>query len=475
MAAVPPGGRLLSENHMPDDNAIHSDATTTAGPIETREAQVRRAERERVTGIMNTARRLGTPDDLAQRAISEGHTFEAFGRAAIDYAAENQAAATHNVNPSASASDPGQLRSFAQPRAERQKGGDAARCMIALAAVRGDPRGAADFVQRSYGQDGARVARALATGVGSSGGFLVPAEMASEVIELLRPQSAVMALGPRTIPMPNGNILLPRIDQGSQANYVGEMQVAPVSQPGFGAVQLSAKKLIALVPVSNDMIRFPSVEVEGMVRDDMVASIATRADGAFIRGNGTQQSPRGLLSYAASPVLQGQNLLQPNPVINLQNVTTDLGRLELALKNANVRMVRPGWIMAPRTENFLMNLRDGLGNLVYANEMAQGRLRGKAYRTTTQIPLNLPAVAADGTTATADGSEIYLADFVHVVIGETLGLILEVFPGGSYVDASGATISGISTDETVMRAIVHHDLGLRHEQAVAVLTGVRWY
>ena len=66
-------------------------------------------------------------------------------------------------------------------------------------------------------------------------------------------------------------------------------------------------------------------------------------------------------------------------------VTQDLGRPELDLKQANLMMTKAGWIVSPRTKNSLMNLRDGLGNLVYAPQMAQGRLRGYPFKATTQV------------------------------------------------------------------------------------------
>lgn len=48
-----------------------------------------------------------------------------------------------------------------------------------------------------------------------------------------------------------------------------------------------------------------------------------------------------------------------------------------------------------------------------------------------------------------------------------------MFPGGSYLDANGNMVSGISNDQTVVRAIVQHDINMRQEAAVVVLNGVR--
>ena len=458
-------------------------ATAVEAERATASGDVLQAERARSAGIRKVARQLGLADELVDQHVERGTTLNSFRQIAIDAAAARQAEiAPHNPG----AADP-QHRTFAAPRGEKPKGTDAARAMIALAACRGSLRDASDYVSRHYGTDGQHLARALSTSVGSAGGFLVPPEMSSEVIELLRPASAVMALGPIMMPMASGNMSIPRVAGGASAGYVGENQPTQGSQQSFGMVQLSAKKLTSVVPMSNDMIRFPSAATDTIVRDDMVKSIAMRADLAFIRGQGTQFSPKGLKTFAAAASLNGANTIaatpqvgsafattQANAIIALMNVTYDLSRLELALENANITMTRPGWIMSPRSKTYLMNLRDGNGNLVFYAEMSTGKLRGKPYKITTQVPNNLAAVDQNGN-ATVDGSEVYLADFAEVIIGEAHGLELDVFPGGAYVDNSGNLVSGVSNDQTVMRAIIQHDMNMRQEAAAAVLTGVRWF
>ena len=457
-------------------------------------ADILKADRERGAAIRKIARQLGLKDDLAEAHITRGTSVNSFRAVAIDERAKEQPEA--NFVPHAAAADRSQHRTYAAPRGEKVKGADATRALVALAATRGIRQDAAAFIAHHYGPDGESVARALSTSVGSAGGFLVPVEMSSEIIELLRPASTVMALGPNILSMPNGNMMIPRITGGSNANYVGENQPIGASQPSFGGAQLSAKKLSSLVPISNDMIRYPTASTDAIVRNDMVKAIAQRADLAFVRGMGSQFSPRGLLSFAAalttsvgSGLAPSSNVIvagvlvgaayasqsQSNAITALATVTNDLAKLELALEGKDVMMTKPGFIMSPRSKTYLMNIRDGLGNQIYYKEMSEGTLRGKPYKMTTQIPNNLPGVATDGATATVDGSEIYLADFAEVFIGEAYGLELEVFPGGTYLDSSGNMVSGISNDQTVMRAIVQHDMNMRQEAAVAVLTGARWY
>jgi HK97 family phage major capsid protein len=298
------------------------------------------------------------------------------------------------------------------------------------------------------------VVKALAAGDATAGGFIVPPNFMTEIIELLRAQSVVRGLGPTVWPMPNGTANVPKLTGGSTAQYTSENQNIGVSQPQFGALALSAKKLAAIVPISNDLIRYSSPAADTVVRDDLVAALGLRQDLAFIRGDGLVNTPKGMRYWAPAA-----NILTANATVNLANVTFDLGRMVLALKNQNVRMIRPGWVFSPRTEMYLQTVRDGLGNFAYRPEMMTGRLWNYPYRTTTQIPDNL----GGGTE-----SEIYLCDFVDAVIGEAMGLIIDASQEAAYYDGTQLQAS-FSRDQTVIRAIEEHDFGMRHDASVCVM------
>lgn len=340
----------------------------------------------------------------------------------------------------------------------REKGDAVSRMVRSLAAAKGSAREAAHYCEQTIHD--AEIARALAAGSGSAGGFIVPEQYSAELIELLYPASAVRRMGARVIPMPGGNLTLPKLTGGATAAYVGENSNMTKTEQTFGQLKLSAKKLAALVPISNDLIRFSSPSADAIVRADLIQSIATKEDSEFLRGDGLGLGPKGLRHWAPAA-----NVLAVNATVNLANVTTDLGKLELALMGANVRMIQPGWIMAPRTRVYLENLRDSNGNVAFP-EIAQGRLKGYPFAMTTQIPVNL-AVTGTGE------SEIYFVDFADVVIGEVPGLILDVSSEAAYYDGS-AVVSSFSQDQTVIRVIVQHDLGMRHDASVAVLKDVDW-
>lgn len=316
-----------------------------------------------------------------------------------------------------------------------------------------------EVAQRIYGEGHPvvkAVAKALSSDVFGSGGALVPTEVSAEVIELLRPASAVRMLNPVMVPMDSGKLQIPKITGGATASYTAEAANGTVTSPTTGDLNLSAKKLVALVVLSNDLIRRASVQTDMLFRDDMVASIAQVSDYAFIRGAGDVGKPKGLRYWAPS------GSVTATAGTTLANVTSDLSALVLALRTNNVRMLRPGWLMAPRSAEYVAWLRDGNGNLAFP-EMAQGRLRSYPVGISNQIPTNL----------STNQSELYFADFADVVIGETTQIILDASPEAAYYDGS-AVQAAFSRDQTVLRAIVEHDLGMRHDASVAVKTGITY-
>jgi HK97 family phage major capsid protein len=341
-----------------------------------------------------------------------------------------------------------------------------ARMARALAATKGDPRRAAEFAEKNgFGSD---VSAALNTGTESSGGILVPANLAAEVIELLRPRAVVRSLGARTLPLANGNITIPRLKGGAVVGYIGTDSDIPATEQQFDDLKLSAKKLAALVPISNDLLRYSgsNPNVDQIVTDDLTGSMAAREDKAFIRDDGTGNTPKGLRNWAlAANVIHSPDLSALSGVDLYNAIDQALGSLILLLENADAGAFNPGWIMAPRTKRYLSDLRDGNGNKFFP-ELAQGMLKGYPIRSTTQVPWNLGVGANE--------SEIYFADFGDMFIGESDELRIDYSSEATYKDSEGNVISAFQRDQTLVRVITQHDFGPRHVESIAVMDQVKW-
>jgi HK97 family phage major capsid protein len=308
-------------------------------------------------------------------------------------------------------------------------------------------------------------ATAMSESVMADGGALVPDEFSAEFIEILRARTAVRALGARALPMNRGSITLAKQTGAGTATYQGENLPATTTKPAVGVLQLSAKKLTALAVISNDLIRDNVHSADQLVRDDCVKVVALREDLAFIRGDGTQFTPKGIKNWL--PTANVNAATQAGASATATEVIGDLAKMIRLVEESNVGMVQCGWILTPRSKWYLAQLRDGVGGFLFKDEIMKGTIFGYPFKTTTQVPNNL----GGGT----NESEVYFGDFSEAIIGENTSLLVEAFPNGTYVDsATGNVVSGVSNDQTVVRVIERHDFGLRHENTFSMLTTVKW-
>lgn len=332
------------------------------------------------------------------------------------------------------------------------------------------------------------VTRALNASTGSAGGFIIPPEYMNEIIELLRPTAVVRSAGPRNIPMPRGTMTLPGQSSAATASYAGETSPIAASQQTLNQIVASYKKLTALVPVTNDMMRYADPAVDAFVRDDLVKVIALREDLAFIQGDGTANTPRGFLSFANgfalanggtlgvysstanSTAAVGGNFITSNETYTLATAAQEIGGLINKLDTANVPDIKRVWFMHPRTKNYLFNVQNSLGVYVFQEQILAGKLLGYPIKLSTQIPINI----WDPSGTNKDCSFLFLVEMNDAMILDSMQLELAVSRDGTYVDSSGNTQSAFTSDQTLIRAIAEHDFQMRHDASIAVSQFVRW-
>lgn len=303
--------------------------------------------------------------------------------------------------------------------------------------------------------------RAVAAGIGADGGFAIPEVMANEIIEILRPISVVMGFGPRELDLVNGNLTLPRGVTGSTAAYKGEVVAATKSQPTFGQKKLDARFLAVLVPVGNRFLTMAPEAAIAFVRDDIVASYATKFDATALRGAGSEYTPTGIRYLVDSGnVTAGYNSTTPT----LTQVQTSLYQAIGFVQDSNKPFIRPGWVFCGRTERYIRQLRDGNGGKAFP-EMDEGKLLGYPFKSTENIPKNLGI----GT----NESEILFGDFDDFIVGRAPGMEVKFIPDAAY-DENGTVKAGASTDESVYRLVDGHDFQLRHSTSFGVLNAVKW-
>ncbi|MDR7410350.1 MAG: phage major capsid protein [Armatimonadota bacterium] len=315
-------------------------------------------------------------------------------------------------------------------------------------------------VARMLGADDT-VVRALNESTLSAGGVFVPEEFSREVITALQHAAVVRRAGARVLTMNTDTLRVGRFAGSATASWISEGADITASVPQTEEIVLTTKRLAALVPISNDLLRDAGVDVDLLIRDHLAGLMAAEEDVAFIRGDGTVNRPKGI-RYWADPA----NVFAANSTVNVTNIVADLVKaVRLVSEGLRRNMVRPGWIMATRTFLGLTALRDQ-GQWVFATLAApEPTLLGYPVFVTDQIPTNLGAGA--------DESEVYFVDFGHCVIGQRQEIEIVASGEASYVEG-GQMVSAFSRNETVIRAILRTDFALAYAKAASVITAVKW-
>jgi HK97 family phage major capsid protein len=304
--------------------------------------------------------------------------------------------------------------------------------------------------------------RTLQAGDLAGAGALIPEAFSTDFIEVLRSATVVRRAGASTVQMPTGGLDIGRQNATSTAHWIGEQGPITASEPTYGRLKLSAKKLAVKVPVSNDAIRRANGVTNPLVTGDMVAVAANAEDIAFIRGSGTANIPAGMRTLAAT----GQFVAMATPGTPYEDLVTDLVGMLGRVYGGDVMRNRPAYIFSSSDYYGILGilLAEGAEGNWLLNQFTNGNLMGVPVYDTSAIPITLGGGAA---------SEAYLAEMSQCVIGDTLNLLIEEFNGGAYNNGSGL-VSGVDTDETVLRLIHEVDFVLRHTNAVAGINNANY-
>lgn len=336
------------------------------------------------------------------------------------------------------------------------------RAVKCIHASNGDVEKAAFTAERKfYDQEMAREFKALSAISPADGGYLVPEVYASEIIELLYPSTVIYSLGARRLGMANGNLNIPKIKTGSRAMFAGESRKIPRTAPKFGNLKLSAKKLTALIPMSNDLLRSTNFDNDVIVGQDITKQMALGVDYGALLGTGGEFQPLGILN--------NKNVLQLDCTTLDTDYASSDGVLTAAFPNYLVAAVLRnnvyadglGFVFNTSVEQYFKSLRDNTGGFLFAEEMNKnGTLVGYPYRTTNLL------------TTTGNKTDIIFGNWNDLVIGEQGALEIETSREGAWTDDVGNLVSAFENDQTLIRAINNVDTGLRHDESFAVATKV---
>ena len=160
---------------------------------------------------------------------------------------------------------------------------------------------------------------AMSERVPSSGGFLVPETLRSQIL-MVALETAVVRPRARIIPMDSLRVPYPTIDDtthtssvfgGVVASWTEEGAALSMSQPSFGRIVLEAKKLTGYTEIPNELLQDAVAALDQWFNEMFPIALAWFEDVAFINGDGVGQ-PQGFTNSpcAVTVTRAGSNLVQ---------------------------------------------------------------------------------------------------------------------------------------------------------------------
>ena len=291
--------------------------------------------------------------------------------------------------------------------------------------------------------------KAMGINPDTAGGFAVPVEQSNQLIELLR-ENAVMSGIVTEVPMNSDRLEIPKATGGVTVNWTGENSQITDSEATFGQVVLVAKKMTALVKLSNELINDSNPDVDAFIRADIARAMAIEFDKAVLYGAGTGNVPRGL--YYTSGI--------SNSVLSAATYDSLLG-VPRAVEEANVLKDNTWrWVINPAIREIWQKQVDADGARIWSGggygTVGAGALppdyQGYQY---TVSNLTNPSSAI--------GNTLYFGRWADCVVGMRQSMAIL---------ASNEAGTSFEYDQTWVRAILRMDVVVRHEESFQIRSGI---
>ena len=399
-------------------NTVTEVMESTTTDVEVIRSEAVEAERTRIASINKLGERHNL-SDLARELISGGQSVDE-ARAAV-----LEKIGTQPVEHSITANDIGlsdkETRSFSFVKALNylSNQGDAQARRDAAFEIEVGEAAAKQYERSSNGIviPNEVLRRDLVVGTPTAGGDLVDdVLLAGSFIDLLRNRLSIAQAGATMLTGLQGNVSIPRQTSASTAYWVGENSSPTESQQAIDQVNLSPKTVGAFVDYSRRLLLQSSIDVEGMVRNDLARVIALEIDRAAVYGTGSSNQPQGLtnVSGIGSETLTGTGTFAEYIAMetDVAAANADAGALRYII-NASARGALKSTEKASNTAQF-----------VYEND----QINGYPVIVSNQLASN----------------DALFGDFSMFIMGMWSGLDLTVDP---YAGATAGTVRVIALQD----------------------------
>jgi HK97 family phage major capsid protein len=286
--------------------------------------------------------------------------------------------------------------------------------------------------------------RVLSSGASATGGILVPTLVSAQVIDALVDRATAIQAGARIVPMGSESVVLPKVASLPTPGWRAQNGPVVEGQPSFGGLKLTAKTLAILCTVPFELFEDVSAEASAAISTALTTSLALELDRAAYFGDGTNDSPVGLVNTAG---------VSKTPLAANGAVLADYSALTAAFFAVRRRNALPNAaVYSERTAEGFANLSASDG---------QPLLPPPALRGLTEFSTNAIPDDQDAGTSTDVASSIIVGQFDQLAIG--------VRPEVGFRVVSNQKLDNMQVQ---ILAYLRADVGVVNVDAFDVRTGV---
>ena len=308
-----------------------------------------------------------------------------------------------------------------------------------------------DFTNAPYEAEvfAAMKEKAMSIGTDTAGGYVVPEEAISQVIERLKSNVVAFDLGARDMAVNGSPVTIPKLATSATGYWVSENSTITASDLGFEQINMTPKTIAGRVILSNLLMETSQPTADSIIEADLASQLGLALDLGVLNGSagGGAGEPVGIMQTPGMGTFTTSLTTAAAPTVpELMEAITDLD-------SANALKGRLGWCMHPIAFAKCRQIEvNGAGSSVpvTAVNTAAGfadTLFGYPVRTSTQMTAPTGAV---------DTRSMMFGNWDDVMIGRW---------GGLRLLASNTSDDAFSKDQTHIRATLRTDMALRHKES----------
>jgi len=264
-------------------------------------------------------------------------------------------------------------------------------------------KGFVELAQAIFSQDLNKI-KAMTEQTDSEGGYLVPEEFRATLVRLIETYGEARKMA-TVIPMTRDELRIPSLVSGVTVYWVGEGQNITQSQPTFDRVNMVAKKMAALVPVTAELLEDASISIANLLANLFAEAMAAEEDRVAFTGNPGAGDPFSGVMYTS-----GVNIVEIGGA-NFSDLTAD-DLLTLTSAVPSPAAKRGVFVLNRTVFDQIRKLKDNNGNYIWQSPSAAapGTIWGYPYVLSDVMPSMSDSAANTPFVIFGDFRQLYFGD-----------------------------------------------------------------